>query len=361
MQLGIIGGGQLAMMLCESAKLNGYKTYVLDPNPKCSAKHVCDELIVSEYDSLENLMILAGKVDYITYEFENIDVKTLEKIENMTGKVVQGVKPLTLSNSRLHEKTNAKNAGLKPASYQEVHSIYEVQDFIDVYKLPVVVKTDRLGYDGKGQFVIKDKQDLENENLNQLLKQTCVCEAMIDIDFEFSVIAFRNMLGEISYLPPTKNVHKNNILHTSELCRELNKPEIKELVEGYLKFHKLTGIITFEFFMDKKGNIIFNEIAPRPHNSGHYSIEGCDYSQFDMHILSLLGLPLPRPSAFDSALMVNILGQDHDYWQSVIPEFNDLAIYYHDYHKPLKTENRKVGHITAVGDLAINILRKYIH
>lgn len=357
MQVGIIGGGQLAMMLCEAAKELNIKTVVLEPNLECSAKCVCDDFILSNYDDEKHLEKLASSCDVVTYEFENVDTTTLEKINNKFSNVIQTAKPLLLSNDRLTEKQKATEAGFNPVAYTKVDNVSDVKQFTKDVGYPVVIKTRRFGYDGKGQMIIDNESQL---NLAaEIIEQGAICEQMIELDYETSVIAIRNKLGQCQFIPSTKNTHKNNILFKTEIDKEDIDKRIIEKVEQYISYHDLVGILSIEVFVAKDGTIYFNELAPRPHNSGHYSIEGCNHSQYEMHLRAICNLELPKVELVDKSVMINVLGQDYQRAKEFIASNKDPNIYFHDYHKKEVRKNRKMAHITAVGNSAIEKLNIY--
>lgn len=359
MQIGIIGGGQLAMMLCEAASKLGFKTIVLDPNPKCSSSFVCDRLIVSDYDDLAGLEQLAEVADVVTYEFENVDVNGIDEINDKYQNVVQTSRPLRLSNDRLVEKQAALESGFRPARFKAVSTTLEIAEFSREVGYPIVLKTRRFGYDGKGQVVIKDQEQLGSASVQEILSAGAIAEEMIDLDYELSVIAIRNKAGEMQFIPSPINTHVNNILFTSTIEKLVSYPEVEQLVTKYIEHHNLIGIITVEVFVAKDGSIYFNEIAPRPHNSGHYSIEGCDHSQFEMHIRAICNLDMPVVKVVDKSMMVNVLGQDYEFAKQWLEEHDCHGIYFHDYFKAGSSLNRKMAHITAVSEPAVSLLNEY--
>lgn len=359
MQIGIIGGGQLAMMLCEAAKKLNIKTVVLDPNEKCSSSYICDQLITSNYDDKEGLDKLARICDVVTYEFENVSVAGLESVNDKYHNVVQGTTPLKLANDRLHEKEQAAISGFKPVAFASVSCNSDITRFAKSVEYPLVLKTRKFGYDGKGQRIINDESDLDSLEVINILKQGAIIEKMVNLDYETSVIAIRNSDGQIRFIPSTNNVHMNNILFSSEVSADSISNSIIEKVKSYINYHDLIGIITVEVFVDIDGEVYFNEIAPRPHNSGHYSIEGCDHSQFDMHIRSICGIDLPDIKLIDHSFMVNILGQDYEFAKQWYEINKCSGIVFHDYWKQGAINNRKMAHITAVGSNNVKCLKKY--
>ncbi len=359
MRIGIIGGGQLAMMLCEAAEKLNFETVVLDPNPDCSSKHVCTELITTNYNDSEGLDKLARECDVVTYEFENVFVDGIDQINAKYHNVVQTSRPLTLSNDRLIEKQAAAKSGFKPAPFKAISSSLELSEFATEVGYPVVLKTRRFGYDGKGQVVINDASEIEGQVVAEIIKAGAIAEQMIDLDYELSVIVIRNLAGEMKFIPSPINTHINNILFTSTIEPQTEYREVNELVAQYIEYHDLVGIITVEVFVSRDGQIYFNEIAPRPHNSGHYSIEGCNHSQFEMHLRSICNLPLPEVTVAEQTMMINVLGQDYQFAKDWYQANKCDQLYFHDYFKTEAATNRKMAHITAVGSYAVELLNQY--
>ena len=350
--VGIIGGGQLGMMLAEELKSLGAKVIALDPNPECSASFVCDEVIVSKYDDLEGLTKLGNKCDVLTYEFENVPGEKLRYIKDKFN-IPQGIEPLFDSQNRIREKTNALNHGLTPPKFFKV--ITKDDLYIGVSKLgyPCVYKTTMLGYDGHGQVLIKCEDDLKK--VDEFLGQEGILEEFIDYDYETSVIVVRSK-DEIITFPMGINVHKHGIL---DLCIENEeKPIFKEIKEAAKKFMiscNYYGILAIEFFV-KGDKFYFNEMAPRPHNSGHYTIEGCNTNQYRELARFLLGMKLEEPKLLYPTIMKNILGFDYDNMKKLKNEDN---IHIHDYHKKDVRHSRKMAHITFTNTNLDEYNKKY--
>ena len=338
-KIGIIGGGQLGMMLAEAAKELGAESICLDPNPKCPASYVCSEVIVSEYDNIEGLKELGDKSDVLTYEFENVPSEQLKFIRDSYN-IPQGILPLFDSQNRIREKTNAKNLGLKTPKFKPIYSKKDLEDGIKEIGYPCVYKTRTLGYDGHGQVVLRSKEDIEK--VNPYLKGEGILEEFIDYDFETSIILIRSK-DEIITFPMGINKHKKGIL---DLCIvDSNLPIFDWIKEASIRFMeraKYYGILTIEFFV-KGDEFYFNEMAPRPHNSGHYTIEGCNVSQYSELAKFLLDMPLTKPKLKSKTIMKNILGFDYENMKKL--ENND-KVHIHDYHKEDVRERRKMAHIT---------------
>ena len=332
MILGIIGGGQLGQMMTDSAHKMGLKVYVLDPNPKCPCSFNADKLIIKPYSEIDDL---ANMVDIITYEFENVDRHALKKHLN---KVPQGIKALEITQNRNIEKENAQKLGLKTPRFKRVKN--NLQEAILEIGFPSILKTACDGYDGHGQYVFNSREDLVliDPSLEYIL------EEKILFDYEISVITARSTNGDLKFFPIPFNVHKHGILHLSIVDNRV-PIEIMEKAKAYAKNfvvkNDFYGIIAIEFFV--KGNeLYFNEFAPRPHNSGHFTIEACQVSQFDASIKTILGQDIGNTSLIHNALMVNLLGQDMK--GNIFNEESDK--YIHLYHKDVAKVNRKMGHIT---------------
>ena len=337
--IGIIGGGQLGMMLAEEIKKLGHKSICLDPNPKCSASFVCDEVIVSKYDDLEGLKKLGDKVDVITYEFENVPSKQLKYLLD-TYNIKQGIEPLFDSQNRIREKTNALKNGLKTPKFKAINSLEDLLKGIEEIKLPCVYKTTTLGYDGHGQVVIKTLDDIEK--VKPFLDGEGILEEFIDYDFETSVIMVRDKKKTIVF-PMGINKHKRGILDLVFVDKELEVfQKIKEDAIKFMASANYYGILCIEIFV--KGNdYFFNEMAPRPHNSGHYTIEGCQTNQYKELAKFLLDMELEDPKLLSPTVMKNILGFDYENMKKLS---NNDNVHIHDYYKADVRENRKMAHIT---------------
>lgn len=337
--IGIIGGGQLGMMLAEEIHNLGAKAICLDPNPKCPASFVCDETIVSEYSDLEGLKKLGDKCDVLTYEFENVPAEQLKFLKDKYN-FLQGIEPLFDSQNRIREKTNAKNLGLNTPKFKAINSKKDLLDGIKEIGMPCVYKTTTLGYDGHGQVVIKSEEDIDK--VSPYLDGEGILEEFIKYDFETSIIMVRSKNQIISF-PMTINIHKRGILDL--VIAEENKAifeEIKNASYAFMEKADYLGILTIEYFV-KGDKFYFNEMAPRPHNSGHYTIEGCTTNQYRELARFLLGIPLEVPKLISPTIMKNILGFDYDNMKSFAESDN---IHIHDYHKADVRKNRKMAHIT---------------
>lgn len=388
-KIGIIGGGQLGLMIAEEAHRQGALVYALDPAPDAPAFAECDGHIVAAYDDLGALEQLGDMTDVLTYEFENVPGDILRHLEGKYN-IPQGIAPLFDSQDRLREKNNAKRHGLPVPDYVPLPACSSDEDCAEVpceltdgqrreelseavkkVGMPCVLKTRRLGYDGHGQAVIREEKDIEKAA--ELLHVPCILEAFVPFDYECSVIMVRDGQKTIHF-PIGRNIHKGGIL---DLCivpagTEL-EPKIVDACEKFMEGCDYRGILAIELFIE--GNdFVFNEMAPRPHNSGHYTIEGCTSSQYTELCHFLLGKTLEQPELVAPTVMKNILGQDlesawkiidtahAEHWQNpaAVPVSNTAkggkaycgeagaGVFVHIYGKTESRPKRKMAHITYV-------------
>jgi len=355
--IGIIGGGQLGRMMALAAKEAGFRIAVLEPGENSPCGQVADIEINAAYDDPEALDQLATISDVITYEFENIDYEGLKKLQQKAF-VPQGAELIRITQDRVAEKEAITNAGVPVAPYAVITETEEIYDTIDKLGYPAVLKTARGGYDGKGQFVIKEAAHIE-EAARLLQHGVCVLEKWVPFEREISVIVTRNMQGETTYFPVGENIHKENILHETIVPARVAdkvKDEAIKAAEKISEAISLVGTLAVEMFVGKDGEIYINELAPRPHNSGHYTIEACDVSQFGQHIRAICNWPLKTPELLKPALMVNILGEHVTGVLEGIPEHPEWSV--HLYGKAEAKVKRKMGHITVLTSEISDALKK---
>ncbi|WP_416730363.1 5-(carboxyamino)imidazole ribonucleotide synthase [Fictibacillus sp. JL2B1089] len=356
--LGILGGGQLGRMMALSAREMGLNVVVLEPGENSPCGQVADHQITTAYDDREGIKKLAEQSDVVTYEFENIDAESANWLEE-NGNLPQGSRLLSVTQHRLKEKETLQKAGVPVAPYRPVTNLRSLQRAVEELGYPSVLKTCRGGYDGKGQFVIKQESDLEIA-ATLLEKETdCVLEAWVDFEKEISVIITRSVSGEVKSFPIAENIHKENILHqTIAPARITNTTadQAKLLAGSIATELELVGTLAVEMFVAKDGTIYVNELAPRPHNSGHYTIEACETSQFDQHVRAVCNWPLGNAELIKPAVMINILGEHHE---TVLREIGNLGeAKLHLYGKKEAKAKRKMGHITVLGDTIEQALEK---
>ncbi|MBF8807893.1 MAG: 5-(carboxyamino)imidazole ribonucleotide synthase [Enterococcus lacertideformus] len=346
--IGIVGGGQLGRMMAISAKEMGFKVGVLDPVTNCPAAQVADWYIQGTYDDTFALEELARRTDVITYEFENVSVEALNAILPMSF-IPQGTDLLAITQDRLLEKSFLETNNIVIAPYATIVSPTDIQDAIDGIGYPCVLKTTRGGYDGKGQYVLKGRADLAPA-MGLLREGTCVLEAWIPFEKEISILVAGNGQGEYSTFPVVENVHRNNILHETiapaTIAKEVAE-EAERIARVIAESMSLSGVLCIEMFLTKSGGLYVNELAPRPHNSGHYSIEACSMSQFDAHIRGICGWPLSKKvRLLSNAVMVNVLGEQLLESYHLIDKKPEWQ--FHFYGKTQAKKGRKMGHITIV-------------
>ena len=344
--IGIIGGGQLGRMMALAAKANGFRIAVLDPTEDCPCAQVSDITITAKYDDLSAIKQLAEVSDVITYEFENIDADCLKWLDENTY-VPQGVELLKATQDRITEKAAIQHAGVEVAPYAVIQKETDLKAGLAELGYPAVLKTSRGGYDGKGQFVIRHEHEIA-EAAQLLNVGACVLEKWVPFEKEISVIICRNVNGEYAVFPVGENIHKDNILHETIVPARISESQKEDALQKAIQLaerFELVGTLAVEMFLTKE-KIYVNELAPRPHNSGHYSIEACETSQFEQHIRAVCNWPLGTTELLKPAVMVNILGEHQESVIAKIPEAKNWKV--HLYGKKEAKEKRKMGHVTLL-------------
>ncbi|MFR9670638.1 MAG: 5-(carboxyamino)imidazole ribonucleotide synthase [Rikenellaceae bacterium] len=346
--IGIIGAGQLGMMIAEEAKVLGAYVIAYDPSSSSPAFKIVDEYIVAPFDDMNSLELLCQRCDVVTYEFENIPAQVLMPLCEKYN-IKQGYSQLLDSQDRLREKSQAKAHGLQTPAFIAVSTDDSLLDAVKEIGMPCVLKSRTLGYDGHGQCVIRSQEDLEKAF--GLLSVPCILEEFINFDFEISTIIVRGDDSSSIVFPMGRNVHRQGILDLSivpaGISEELHA-KIERQSKQFMEECNYHGILTIEYFV-RGEEVIFNEMAPRPHNSGHYTIEGCNTSQFRELVRYLLDIPLEEPKLVAPTIMKNILGEDLGAAEHIIEEGAPEGCYVHIYGKDESKPKRKMGHITFVG------------
>lgn len=346
MKIGVIGGGQLAQMMALAGYPLGLKVICLEPTPDCSASLVTD-VIVGNYDDVDKLHALARAVDVITYEFENIPAAVLATLDNSPVKtpLFPASTALAISQDRLQEKRFFEQLSIPTTHYADVDSFSQLEESLERVGFPAILKTRRLGYDGKGQQGIETIKDAKPA-WEVLKDQALLLENKIVFEREVSCIAVRGKTGEIVFYPLVENEHKKGILHLSRVSHDSARME--KLAQDYMTRILTTldyvGVLTVEFFQ-KEGQLIANEMAPRVHNSGHWTIEGADTSQFENHLRAVCGLPLGSTMVRGEVAMMNLVGK--------IPVLADMLSIPHTHchlYGKAPREGRKLGHLTVCTD-----------
>ena len=350
--LGMLGGGQLGRFFVTAAHELGYKVTVLDPDQNSPAGKIADCHICANYDDVNALKQMTETCQAVTTEFENVPAATLEKLaETLT--VRPSAACVAIAQNRVLEKNFIKQAGLPVAPFVVVNTFGDLpEDSSDLY--PAILKVARFGYDGKGQARVKNRQEAQNA-FAEFKQEICVLEQMLPLDLEVSVVLARDAQGNIAAFPTAENSHLNGILDISIVparCSEVMKANAQELAKKLAEKLDYVGVLAVEFFVVGK-KLLVNEIAPRPHNSGHYTIDACVTNQFEQQVRALTGLPLGDVSLHSNAVMVNILG---DSWVSNAEPAWDKALAHsnlklHLYSKEQPRKARKMGHFTVIGRL----------
>ena len=347
--LGILGGGQLGRMFCRAARNMGYQLNVLDPDPDSPAGRIADDHIEAVYTDEQALDYLARTCDVITTEFENVPAESMRRLA-ASRPVFPSANVLEIAQNRNREKAFASQAGLTPAPNHPVLNEGDLEAAIGITGLPAVLKTATLGYDGKGQYVV-DSLEQAQRALRDSGGVECVLEQRIDLKKEISVIVARNQQGDTAVYPVGENQHRNGILHITivparvgDQIRDKAMRQALRLVEEL----DYVGVLAVEFFIDSNDQLLFNEMAPRPHNSGHYTKDGCVTSQFEQQVRVICGLPPGDVSLISPVVMVNLLG---DLWQ---PDWrlllNEPNVKLHLYGKKQARPGRKMGHYNVLDD-----------
>ena len=362
--LGVMGGGQLGRMFVHAAQRLGYATVVLDPDAQSPAGMVSHQQVKTPYDDEAGLQQLAGLCDAVTTEFENVPAAALRTLA-MTLPVAPSAACVAMAQNRIEEKAHftacADVSGVSVAPYAVIETPAQLQA-VPANLLPGILKTARMGYDGKGQLRVKNAAELATAWA--ALKQVpCVLEKLMPLKAECSVIVARGFDGRVVSFAPQRNVHVDGILAVTHAYPS-NMPEAQAkraqaATESIARQINYVGVLCVEFFMvndgSEHGGLIVNEMAPRPHNSGHYTMDACDVSQFDLQVHAMAGLPLPQPRQHSPAIMLNLLG---DVWfdstgKPRTPDWQAVlqlpGTHLHLYGKLDARPGRKMGHLNVTG------------
>ena len=356
--LGVMGGGQLGRMFVHAAQAMGYATAVLDPDPQSPAGLVSHHHIQTAYTDAAGLSRLAACCDAITTEFENVPADALRTLAALR-RVAPAASAVAIAQDRAAEKAHFGRCGVACAPYAEIHAAADVAAVSDDV-LPGILKTARMGYDGKGQVRVQDRAALASA-WDALGQVPCVLEKMLPLALECSVIVARGSDGAMVNFPVQRNLHREGILAVTEVF-EGNVPAAvaAQAVAGARAVAQgldYAGVLCVEFFVLADGSLVVNEIAPRPHNSGHYTQNACDQSQFDVQVRTLAGLPLTPPRQHSPATMLNLLG---DLWgqrgADSVPDWAAVlalpGVHMHLYGKTQARPGRKMGHLNVTGATA---------
>lgn len=343
--LGILGGGQLGRMSAMAAARLGIRTHIYAPEQNAIAFDVSRETTCAPYDDAAALESFAKSVDVVTYEFENIPVETIRTLKRY-GEVWPDDTLLSISQNRLAEKQYLNDIGIDTAPWAAIHGPKDIDTVLSQWKCEaVILKTTRFGYDGKGQLK-HTIGDNSLESWEKLGRTELIAEGIIDFAYEISVVVARDQFGGMAVYPAVLNEHKNHILHKTIAPAPIpadQRERAEQMARALAERVNLIGVLALELFVTKDGRILANEIAPRTHNSGHWSIDACAVSQFENHVRAVCGLPVGDPAPFSNAEMLNLIGDD----------INDIPRYMatagacvHIYGKDEAKPGRKMGHVT---------------
>lgn len=346
--LGIIGGGQLGMMIIREAQRMGYRTAVWDPEADCPASRLADDTITAPFSDRNGAEKLARLADVVTYEFENVNPEMVEWIERIKP-VYPGSGILRIAQHRREEKEELARRGFPTVGYRVAHGPKEVREAVRALGFPLVIKTATSGYDGKGQTVVRNDKELDEWAL-QGRGEEFVVEQFVDLVCELSVVGARTNDGLIVTFPVGENVHRENILHRTVVPSSVPdavQAEAILIARAVLERFEVTGVLCTELFVTRDGKVLVNELAPRPHNSGHYTLDACDVSQFEAVVRTICGLPVKQPRLMTPCAMVNLLGKHLERldWDRALTL---PGVKVHLYGKRESRPKRKMGHITVL-------------
>lgn len=350
--IGMLGGGQLGRMSALAGFPLGLATHVYSPDQGDPAGQVTPRRSVAAYDDRAALDEFAAGVDAITYEFENIPLETVRYLETLRP-VYPSSRVLEIAQERLAEKTAINSFGLPTTRFAAARSAADIQSIMQDWGVTAcIVKTTRFGYDGKGQVLIRRAADAP-EAWAKLKQDILIVEDLVDFACEISAIVARDLFGTVGSYDPALNVHRDHILHSSTVPAPLPAAllgEARALAEKLAARIELIGVLGVEMFVTKDNRLLINEIAPRPHNSGHWTMDGCVCSQFEQHMRAVAGLPLGPFTRHHDAVMTNLLGDDI----LTVPDLlKNPAARVHDYGKTEIKPGRKMGHVNFIKELVI--------
>jgi 5-(carboxyamino)imidazole ribonucleotide synthase len=344
--IGILGGGQLGRMSAMAAAQLGYRCHIYCPDPESPAFDVAAQRTVAAYEDETALARFADSVDLVTLEFENIPARTAE--------LLAGAKPLrpaphvlAIAQDRLKEKDFLAGIGVPTTRYQEIARPESLERAVRDLGRPSILKSARFGYDGKGQVRIEADTDLD-QAWRRMGGEIGILEAFVDFAIEASVVVARGVEGQMAAYPPVENQHRNHILDTTIAPARVSSAvamRAEAIARHIAEELKLVGLLAVEMFVTPQGEVLVNELAPRPHNSGHWTLDACVTSQFEQFIRAVAGLPLGSPNAHSNAVMKNLLGDEVERWAEILAEPGAKL---HLYGKREARPGRKMGHVTRL-------------
>jgi len=352
--LGVLGGGQLGRMFTVRAREMGYRVIVLDPDHGSPAGAIADHHIAAQYDDAIALEEMATKCAAITTEFENVPADVLARLAERVP-VRPGPEAVAIAQDRIAEKAYLQREGFPTTPFQVVRSPDDLARAWDAVGSPALLKTARLGYDGKGQASVTDRESL-TDAFARFRGASCVLERRLDLEAELSVVLARGVDGELACFPPIENVHVNGILYTSTVPARVTTAltdEARDLAMSLAARLEYVGVMAVEMFVADGGALFVNELAPRPHNSGHFTLDACVTDQFEQQVRALCGLPLGDPRLISPVAMINLLG---DLWHDGDPPWHNAlsrhGVKLHLYGKHHPRPGRKMGHLNCLAGSA---------
>lgn len=350
--LGMLGGGQLGRMFTIAARTMGYEVVVLDPDKESPAGKLATTHICADYADQAALDHIAKSCDAVTTEFENVPASTLDALAK-TCPVRPGAKAVTIAQDRIHEKNFLKDNGFSTAPFAVINSFEDLEKSIGEIGTPSILKVSRFGYDGKGQFGINAESDIEKA-WQTLQGEACVLEQRMPLDIEVSVVLARGLQGEVMTYPVSENIHEGGILDVSVVPARINQAleeNVINMAKEIATALNYVGIMAVEFFISN-GELLVNEIAPRPHNSGHYTLDACVTDQFEQQVRAVCGLPLGDTTLLSPVVMINMLGDiwhngKAPKWQKLLDQPN---VKLHLYGKREARPGRKMGHFNVLSE-----------
>lgn len=345
--LGILGGGQLGRMSAMAAARLGIQTHIYCPEENCPASHVAAKTFTASYEDKRKLKEFAESVDVISYEFENIPLETVRYLQKLKP-VYPDDRLLEVAQDRGKEKKFLNNIGIPTAQWAVVNSVKELQNRItEMDRSEYILKTTRFGYDGKGQVSLSNPDDSKS-CWKKLNSKEIIIEEKVDFACEISLVIARDKLAQTAIYGPILNEHKNHILAKSTVPAPIPDhiaKEARKLTQHLADAVDLIGVLALELFMTKDGRLLANEIAPRTHNSGHWTIDACSVSQFEQHVRTVCDMPVAPPGRHSDAVMVNLIGIDA---KNLAPWLETPYASLHLYGKDEIREGRKMGHATVL-------------
>jgi 5-(carboxyamino)imidazole ribonucleotide synthase len=362
--VGIIGGGQLGKMIAHEARRMSLRVIVLDPTDGCPAARVADEQIVADFKDESAIMRLAEKCDVLTYEIELANSTALKQLEEKNYPVRPAPETLRIIQNKHRQKSFLKKNKIAVPDFELVKSEEHLRELCKKFGLPAVLKATEDSYDGRGNYVIKTKADVAKAYA-YFAGREMMLEKFVPFAKEVSIMVARNPSGQIESFPVVENMHKNSILDTTLVPAAISakvEKKAKEVAKRTMQVLHGAGIFGIEMFVTKKGDVLVNEIAPRVHNSGHYTNEACSVSQFEQHLRAVLDLPLAKPELLSPAVMINILGPEGFEGAYSVTGIDRMmkvpGAQLYIYGKKVSKPRRKLGHITATGRTAKEALAR---